>query len=65
MPAWNGAGDVSGELAASRSVGEAVALVLRDPSHIADITVLPRNGPLPWDSSHETGRGVTRESLPT
>lgn len=55
----------SGELADSRSVGEAVALVLRDPSRINEVTVTPRNGPLPWDSSHETGRGVTRESLPS
>jgi NAD(P)-dependent dehydrogenase (short-subunit alcohol dehydrogenase family) len=55
----------SGALAEARSVGAAIALVLRDPSRIPEITVAPRNGPLPWDSAHEPGRGIKDASLPT
>jgi NAD(P)-dependent dehydrogenase (short-subunit alcohol dehydrogenase family) len=52
---WQGMGLFSGALAEARSVAGAVATVLADPSRVWEVTVQPRNGPLPWDSSHNVG----------
>jgi NAD(P)-dependent dehydrogenase (short-subunit alcohol dehydrogenase family) len=52
---WTALGLFSGALAEARSVAGAVATVLADPSRVWEVTVQPRNGPLPWDTSHDVG----------
>jgi NAD(P)-dependent dehydrogenase (short-subunit alcohol dehydrogenase family) len=48
MPRWAGLGVASGAMDTPVAIAEAVQLVLRSDSRIADVTVAPKDPPLPW-----------------
>ena len=48
MVRWAGLGIQSGALSSPSSTAAAVRLVLSDDSRISDLTVQPKDGPLPW-----------------
>ena len=48
MARWAGLGIQSGALAPAESIAAAVRLVLNDEARISDVTVQPKDGPLPW-----------------
>jgi NAD(P)-dependent dehydrogenase (short-subunit alcohol dehydrogenase family) len=58
MQRWAGLGVASGAMDTPVAVSEAVELVLRSDSRIADVTVVPRDPPLPWGGVDPTTVGV-------
>jgi NAD(P)-dependent dehydrogenase (short-subunit alcohol dehydrogenase family) len=48
MTRWAGLGVASGALDTPGAVADAIELVLRSDSRIADVTVVPKDPPLPW-----------------
>jgi hypothetical protein len=48
MTRWAGLGVASGALDTPGAIADAVELVLRSDSRIADVTVVPKDPPLPW-----------------
>jgi NAD(P)-dependent dehydrogenase (short-subunit alcohol dehydrogenase family) len=48
MTRWAGLGVASGALDTPGAIADAIELVLRSDSRIADVTVVPKDPPLPW-----------------
>jgi NAD(P)-dependent dehydrogenase (short-subunit alcohol dehydrogenase family) len=55
MERWPAMGVQSGALSPPSSTAAAVRLVLSDESRISDITVQPKDGPLPWGVLEDNG----------
>jgi NAD(P)-dependent dehydrogenase (short-subunit alcohol dehydrogenase family) len=55
MARWADLGVASGALDTPAAISEAVELVLRSDSRIADVTVAPKDPPLPWAGVDATG----------
>jgi NAD(P)-dependent dehydrogenase (short-subunit alcohol dehydrogenase family) len=49
MSRWAGLGVQSGVLCAPKDISEAVELVLNSDARVWDVTVVPKDGPLPWE----------------
>ncbi len=59
MSRWAALGVASGAMGCPTAVSEAVELVLRSDSRIADVTVVPKDPPLPWPGvAGEVGSAV-------
>ena len=58
MGRWAALGIASGAMDTPKAISEAVELVLRSDSRVADITVAPKDPPLPWAGV----AGATQES---
>jgi NAD(P)-dependent dehydrogenase (short-subunit alcohol dehydrogenase family) len=58
MVRWAGLGVASGAMDTPTAVAEAVALVLRSDSWVADVTVAPKDPPLPWGGVDPGSVGV-------
>lgn len=54
MARWGALGIQSGAIGTPESVAAAVRLVLNDDARISDITVQPKDGPLPWGGGDAT-----------
>ena len=48
MTRWAGLGVASGALEPPEAIADAVALVLGSEARVADVTVIPKDPPLPW-----------------
>ena len=58
MARWAGLGVASGAFDTPLAVSEAVELVLRSDSYVADVTVTPKDPPLPWGGVDPSTVGV-------
>jgi NAD(P)-dependent dehydrogenase (short-subunit alcohol dehydrogenase family) len=58
MGRWSALGVASGAMDTPKAISEAVELVLRSDSRIADVTVAPKDPPLPWAGIAAGGAAV-------
>jgi hypothetical protein len=58
MARWAALGVASGAMDTPVAVSEAVELVLRSDSRVADVTVAPKDPPLPWAGVDAGAMGV-------
>ncbi|HXY91945.1 MAG TPA: SDR family oxidoreductase [Acidimicrobiia bacterium] len=58
MARWAGLGVASGAMDTPGAIADAVELVLRSDSRIADVTVAPKDPPLPWAGVDSAAVGV-------
>jgi len=62
MARWAGIGVQSGALCTPTCISEAVELVLSSASRVWDVTVVPKDPPLPWANMHADG-GTTAQMI--
>ncbi len=58
---WAAMGLTSGAQAAPESIARTVALILKDPARLWDVTVQPRDGALPWPGPFEAATRAPAE----